>query len=355
MDVSLFHFAADARRTDGERYRLLIEGAKFADRNGFAAVWTPERHFHRFGGDYPNPAITAAALATVTHRVALRAGSVVAPLHHVLEVAEDWAVVDNLSHGRAGLSLASGWNPRDFILRPTPGRADWDAAATVAELRKLWRGEPYRIGETSETGAPSSDILVYPPPTRELPLWITASGNIETFRTAGRCGAGVLTHLASQSLAELRMKVAAYREQYAASGCADAGHVVLMLHTYLDRDRAYARARATGPLENYLIDALDLFRPPPNGGTPLSPVRARLAVRSSLDRYLHGGAGLFGSVDDVMPLLEEFHAAGVDEIACLIDFGIPSDMVLSGLEHLAVLAARAAELTHRIDPRKACM
>ena len=54
-----------ARRRD--RYRLLLEGAKFADAHGFAAVWTPERHFHEFGGLYPNPALTSAAVA-VDHR-----------------------------------------------------------------------------------------------------------------------------------------------------------------------------------------------------------------------------------------------------------------------------------------------
>ncbi len=44
-----------AERTASERYRLLLEGAKFADTHGFAAVWTPERHFHAFGGLYPEP------------------------------------------------------------------------------------------------------------------------------------------------------------------------------------------------------------------------------------------------------------------------------------------------------------
>jgi natural product biosynthesis luciferase-like monooxygenase protein len=340
VDLSLFYFAADAREAGGDRYRLLIEGGVFADRNALAAVWTPERHFHRFGGDYPNPALTAAALATVTHRVALRAGSVVAPLHHILETAENWAVVDNLSHGRAGISLASGWNPRDFVLRPKPGRDAWDAAAAVADLRRLWRGGQFQDPECPAAGG----VTVYPAPVRrELPLWITAGGNIETFRTAGRCGVGVLTHLASQSLDELRPKLAAYREQYARSGHPGTGHVVLMLHTYLDRDRATVEATAAGPLEGYLVDALDLFRPS-GGGQPPSPGRARLAVRSALHRYLRGGLGLFGSVDDVTPLLAQFRASGVDEIACLIDFGVPVDLVLSGLEHLARLARRAAEL-----------
>ena len=100
------------------KYRLLIEGAKYFDENGFAAVWTPERHFHAFGGPYPNPAVTGAAVAAVTKNVKIRAGSCVVPLHHPIRIAEEWAVVDNLSNGRVEIAAASGWNPNDFVLRP---------------------------------------------------------------------------------------------------------------------------------------------------------------------------------------------------------------------------------------------
>ena len=117
IGFGLFYFAADAADATGA-YRLLVEGAKFADRNGFDAVWTPERHFHEFGGLYPSPAVTSAALATVTERIQIRAGSVVLPLHDPIRVAEEWAVVDNLSGGRVGLSFASGWHANDFALAP---------------------------------------------------------------------------------------------------------------------------------------------------------------------------------------------------------------------------------------------
>ncbi len=118
MDFSLFYFASADVGEYSDKYRLLIEGAKFADTHGFAAVWTPERHFHEFGGLYPNPSVTSAAIATVTERIQIRAGSVVLPLHDPLRVAEEWAVVDNLSNGRAAVSFASGWQPNDFVIAP---------------------------------------------------------------------------------------------------------------------------------------------------------------------------------------------------------------------------------------------
>jgi alkanesulfonate monooxygenase SsuD/methylene tetrahydromethanopterin reductase-like flavin-dependent oxidoreductase (luciferase family) len=60
----------------------------------------------------------ADALAMVTKRIGLRAGSVVLPLHHPARVAEEWAVVDNLSGGRVAVSFASGWHSDDFVFAP---------------------------------------------------------------------------------------------------------------------------------------------------------------------------------------------------------------------------------------------
>ena len=146
MDFSLFYWGND----DGvgvAKYKTLLDGARFADENGFQAVWTPERHFHAFGGPYPNPAVTGAAVAAVTKNLAIRAGSCVLPLHHPARVAEEWAVVDNLSGGRVGLAFASGWMPEDFVLRPENAPPANRAALLrdIETVRRLWRGDACRV------------------------------------------------------------------------------------------------------------------------------------------------------------------------------------------------------------------
>src|SRR5690606_30315825 len=78
MDFGLFFWGND----DGAgpaKYRLLLEAAKFADSTGFAALWTPERHFHAWRGPFPDPAATGAAVAAVTGNLSIRAGSCVLP------------------------------------------------------------------------------------------------------------------------------------------------------------------------------------------------------------------------------------------------------------------------------------
>src|SRR5208337_611445 len=146
VDFSLFYFASDESAPGADKYRLLLEGARFADAHGFAAVWTPERHFHAFGGLYPNPAITSAAIAAITRQIQIRAGSVVLPLHNPIRVAEEWAVVDNLSHGRTGISVASGWQVNDFVLAPENYlRRKEIMVGQIQMLRRLWRGETVLI------------------------------------------------------------------------------------------------------------------------------------------------------------------------------------------------------------------
>ncbi len=76
--------------------------------HGFEAAWTPERHFHEFGGIFPNPSVTSAVLTAMTERVKIRTGSCVLPLHSPIRVAEEWSFVDVLSKGRVGASFAAG-------------------------------------------------------------------------------------------------------------------------------------------------------------------------------------------------------------------------------------------------------
>ncbi|NMO57723.1 LLM class flavin-dependent oxidoreductase [Actinoplanes sp. TBRC 11911] len=334
MRLSLFYFADDTTATE-PGYRLLLEGARLADRAGLEAVWTPERHFHGFGGGYPNPSVTGAAVAAVTERIGIRAGSVAAPLHHLVRLAEEWAVVDNLSRGRAGISLAPGGSPADFVLNPQAyGERKRIALDTVEQLRRLWRGEPYR----TDVMEPAGSYQVLPRPAGEIPLWLTTTGDPSVFRAAGVSATGVLTHLMRQRLPQLKEQVKIYREQLAAGGSTWHGHVTLMVHTYVDETAELAVARARPSLTRYLMSAMDFLRPE-GAGSPTREAATRLAVRSAADRYL-GPDGLVGSVDSLLPALDRFHDAGVDELACLIDFGLEPDAVLECVTRLGQLNTR---------------
>ena len=354
-DFSLFYFSSEAAGTGQHAYRLLLEGAKFADANGFAAIWTPERHFHAFGGLYPNPAISSAALAGITKNVKLRAGSSVAPLHHPVQVAEDWALVDNLSNGRAGMAIASGWQPNDFVLRPEAFAKRKDIMLdAVTTMRRLWAGESLPF--PGPDGKPVM-VEIHPKPMQKpIPLWLTAAGNPETFAAAARLGCGVLTHLLGQTFEEVAEKIAAYRAAWRAAGHAGQGHVVLMLHTFVGQDEDQVRRVARGPMKGYLKSAVDLVRraawtfptivnrADTAGVTPqemfekeaLSPEDLDQLLDHAFERY-YQTSGLFGTPESARDIVRRVTEIGVDEVACLIDFGIDTDLVLENLPNIKAL------------------
>ncbi|HEX5101293.1 MAG TPA: MupA/Atu3671 family FMN-dependent luciferase-like monooxygenase, partial [Polyangiaceae bacterium] len=258
LELSLFYFSRSAEGS-GQGYRLLVEGARFADENGLRAVWLPERHFHEFGGLYPNPSVLASHLAAVTSRIRLRAGSVVLPLHHPLRVAEEWAVVDNLSGGRVDLSFVRGWGPNDFALAPGEFERRGESLPEKLELvRRLWRGEaillPNGLGKMVE-------LRSFPRPVQpDLPVWLTCTRDDERFLEAGRLGVNVLTALLLQSPEDLERRVRLYREARARHGFDPrAGHVTLMLHTYVGEDERDVLERVRTPLQEYLKSSLELW------------------------------------------------------------------------------------------------
>jgi natural product biosynthesis luciferase-like monooxygenase protein len=335
LEFSLFYFSSNEAEFDKGKYRLLIEGAKFADTHDFKAVWVPERHFHPFGGLYPNPSVLASALAMVTERVRLRAGSVVLPMHHPVRVAEEWAVVDNLSGGRVDLSLAAGWNPNDFVLAPGSYEQRYDLLFSGMDtIRQLWRG-----GTVKLPGGHGQDVSVrvYPQPRQtDLATWITCSGGRRRFIQAGEHGANVLTALLFQSAEELTDKIAAYRTARAQHGHDPAaGHVTLMLHTFVGSELEEVRRTVRAPFIEYLESSMDLWR---NRGkmADIEPRQREELLERAFDRYFHTSA-LFGTPQSSGPFLSRLRQAGVDEIACLIDFGVDVDTTLHGLKELDAL------------------
>jgi natural product biosynthesis luciferase-like monooxygenase protein len=339
VQFGLLYFSSGEETQHRDKYRLVIEGARFADRHGFAAVWVPERHFTQVGCLFPNPSVVQAALARETSRVRLRAGSVVLPLHHPVRVAEEWSVVDNLSDGRVELSFASGWHPDDFLFAPERyADRHEEMYRGIEVVQKLWRGEPYR-GKGGD--GKEAEIRVYPTPVqKELTYWLTAAGNPKTFARAGTLGAHLLTHLFNQGLEETAKKIAIYRKARAEAGHDPAtGRVAVMLHTFVGADLDGVRQRVRGPFLAYLRSSADLLKAIAfSQGQDLDFAKMSEQDREFLLNFvferLMGERVLFGTPESCLAQVERLREVGVDEIACQVDFGVPTDTILESLPHL---------------------
>ncbi|MGI9628884.1 MAG: MupA/Atu3671 family FMN-dependent luciferase-like monooxygenase, partial [Longimicrobiales bacterium] len=359
LPLGLFYFAADEAAGGANPYRLLMEGARFADANGFSAIWTPERHFHAFGGLYPNAAVTGAAVAAITERVGIRAGSVVLPLHHPARVAEEWSVVDNLSEGRVGVAFASGWHPNDFVLRPEgfekrkAGLFEW-----ADEVQRLWRGETLEyVGPTGEM----VPVTTLPRPVQnELPVWVTAAGSPETVRRAAEAGHHLLTHLLGQTIEELTDRIRLYQEVRREAGFSDPGKVAVMLHTFVGERDDEVREEVRGPMVEYLRSSMGLVKnhltaweafskkatdasaPKGDEFDRLSDEDISSLLNFSFERYYETSA-LLGSKERTQELMHRVLEAGATEIACLIDFGVDESRALEALPLLKAVGETASK------------
>ncbi|WUR81933.1 aminotransferase class III-fold pyridoxal phosphate-dependent enzyme [Streptomyces phaeochromogenes] len=334
-----------------DAYDQIMETARFADERGFSSLWVPERHFHSFGGLFPNPSVLAAALARETSRIRLNAGSVVLPLHDPVRIAEEWSVVDNLSGGRVGIGCATGWHAQDFALHPDRfARRKEIGLAHLDDVRTLWSGGtlPRRTGDGGETA-----VRVHPRPVQDMPpMFLATSGRRESYEEAARRGLGIVTNLMNQTVAELAENIGHYRKAREQHGLdPDTGRVTVLLHTYLGDDHATVRAQALEPMTRYLRSSLQMRSAASTlsmqgtpGGDPRDLATAseedlEYLFRRAYDGYCDERA-LIGTPETCAPVVDALYEAGVDEIAALVDFGMPADLMRTGLEHLDALRER---------------
>lgn len=113
-----------------------------------------------------------AACAAVTSRIQLYA-SVAIPTMHPGVVAKMTSTIDDISKGRFGVNIVSGWNKLEYSqMGLWRGDAYFKkryeyAAEYLGLLRKLWREE--RVTHQSEFFS-FEDCKSYPKPSREIPI-----------------------------------------------------------------------------------------------------------------------------------------------------------------------------------------
>lgn len=188
-------------------YRQALTLAQATEDAGLAAFWVSEHH-GLADGYLPSPLPLLAAVAAVTDTVALGAGLVVAPLHHPVRLAEDSAVVDQISEGRLLLGLGLGYAAHEYrTFDVSPAGRGARLEDLVSFLRTAWRGEPFDWDGPALTG---HDLRVTPKPVQDggIPVWLGGYASASV-RRAGRVADGYLAgrgdpHVLEHATTQLR-------------------------------------------------------------------------------------------------------------------------------------------------------
>lgn len=176
---------ADTRET----YRGLLRLFRAADELGYHTGWISQHHFQDDYGRVPSPLPFLAAAAARTSRIRLGTAVVIAPLEDPVRLAEDAAVVDEISEGRLELGLGNGgFGPEAervfaaFGIDPAHRRER--GSQVLARTLRALRGEP--LGDR-----PDGPVLQPPVPGLADRVW-WSSANPRGGAEAGAQGAGLL-------------------------------------------------------------------------------------------------------------------------------------------------------------------
>ncbi|MBO4204608.1 LLM class flavin-dependent oxidoreductase [Micromonospora echinofusca] len=235
---------------DAHAYGLAAEAA------GYAGVWIAEHHFIRYGA-CPSAVAFAAHLLGATRRITVGTAACILSNRHPVALAEEAALLDELSGGRFRLGIARGGPWVDLEVFGTGLARYTEGFADAVDLLAAWlSGAPVVAGNAA---FPFRPVHVVPRPRRPVPVWVAAT-SAPTVELAARYGFPLLLGLHA-TLAEKAALLERYAEVAAAHGHdpGAVGHASAHL-AYLADDDATAAQTVRPGLSGLLAGTDDYVR-----------------------------------------------------------------------------------------------
>jgi alkanesulfonate monooxygenase SsuD/methylene tetrahydromethanopterin reductase-like flavin-dependent oxidoreductase (luciferase family) len=250
MDVGLaiIFQATDPNRTDLEVYQQELRLGGMAEQLGFQSIWGVEHHFT----DYtmcPDVLQMLSYFAARSDTLLLGSMVVVLPWHNPMRVAEEVAMLDNLSNGRVILGLGRGLGRIEFEGLGVDMNASRELFVESAEmiLTGLERGWCEYDGRHIKQ--PRRDIRPRPHTTFRGRSY-AAAVSTESFPIVARLGLG-LCIIPQKPWDLVADELATYRQIYEAENGAPPPAPIVAGWTYCDEDPARARAMAERYIGGY--------------------------------------------------------------------------------------------------------
>jgi alkanesulfonate monooxygenase SsuD/methylene tetrahydromethanopterin reductase-like flavin-dependent oxidoreductase (luciferase family) len=201
---------------DGVVIDETLQEAWLSDRLGVDAIWLAEHHFDGICA-YADPIAFAGALSTTTSRAKLGFAVVQTALHHPIRLAEQLAVIDNITKGRliVGLGRGSSFNIYDyqgFGIDHREAQARLEEAEAII-IRAWTEGEFSHQGRFWQLQVP---ILRPRPYTKPHPPIVRGASTEASMLELARHGKPFLMNV--QSTAVTRERFALYRRTLQEAG-----------------------------------------------------------------------------------------------------------------------------------------
>ncbi|MGH2755003.1 MAG: LLM class flavin-dependent oxidoreductase [Actinomycetota bacterium] len=226
-------------RTFHQEYAETLELVRLVEDEGLDAAWVSEHHG---AGDGYLPALLPmlAAFAAVTSRIELGTGVLLAPFHDPLRIAEDFAVVDQLSGGRVIAGFGIGWREEEFrAFNVDISERTRRTVELVEIVRRAWSEDRFSY---SGKHFNYDSVAVTPKPARVPPIYV--GGFVDAaIKRAGRIGDGYISSRADPERVAESFEMAAAARRDAGK---DGAPLVGLLHNAFvteDPDRDWPMVR----------------------------------------------------------------------------------------------------------------
>lgn len=330
-------------RPYGELLDELREIAEYCDETGFDTFWLPEHHFSIWGREMlPNPLLAAADLAARTKNIRIGLGAAIITFWHPLRLAEDLALLDQLTGGRLEVGFGRGnYGLEATNLNPAADPNNQQANFKIFEesigvvrealgnRRFSYKGEFYQFpapGFKADRAHTVNDPDYVDPATGELakltlipgclqkpmpPMWLMVSESHETMRFAAKNDMGMVMWRPTIKTLQERLGIyqAAYKE-YHGIDIPFGRKAAISRDTFVAETAADARRIAEGPLMGSLNFAN--WRGPRiylNPGETLdADLETALKKKLTFD-FVANRSLFFGSPADIIEQVKEFYTA----------------------------------------------
>ena len=234
--------------TQAEMFRRQLEEVELAERIGIDQIWFFEHHLQPTA-PVPSPNLLIAAAARTTRHIRFSSMVNILPFRHPLLVAEEAAMLDNLTGGRLDMGLGRGLRPPEFEAFGVDQQQSREMFLESFDvIRRVWADENFvHRGKywTVRKDAPLSPPLVQRP---HPPLMVSAQSE-ESLRWAAEHD--IPFAQIDATLDQARRDQEFYRGVQTAHGHAPVRRLYLMREIYVGDTDGRARAEAHPYLLQY--------------------------------------------------------------------------------------------------------
>jgi alkanesulfonate monooxygenase SsuD/methylene tetrahydromethanopterin reductase-like flavin-dependent oxidoreductase (luciferase family) len=233
VEFGIFHeFERPAGLSEEQAFDNAFDLVDRAERWGLHAVWLAELHFSPKRSVLSSPMTLASAIAARTSNIKIGTAVQILPLCHPLQVAEEAATVDQISHGRLIFGVGRSGFARTYAHYGVPyAESRQRFAETLEIVKRAWTHETFSYdGDYFHY----HDVTVVPKPYQKPhPPIRVASTSVDTFPSIGAQGFDIFAAVRTGTLSELAPNLVAYRQAHAAAGYPGKGGVFLRVPVYV--------------------------------------------------------------------------------------------------------------------------